>query len=643
MDYGFVAGDTDKTIYVRLRDSTTGLAKTGLAFNSAGAVCSYVLPLAARAAITLATQTITGAHSDGGFVEVDATNCKGLYRLDLPDAAIASGAFSLISIEFDGIIEETVLIPLHTRKVNVTQWLGTAPLALSSQQVQAVVPSTQKVDVDTIKTNPVVNGGTLTFPSDATVASTTNITAGTITTVTNLTNAPTAGDLTATMKTSVNAEVDAAIETYHLDHLLAATYDPDAKPGAADALLNELIESDAGVSRFTANALEQAPTGGSAPTVEQIADAVWDEDATDHQTAGTFGQTIGDSTTGVSLYTAVSVLRNALVYTSGSVNDAAATTTSFVTDLASASDLAYHHLMITFTTGSLLGLGAWPIADYDGTTKVITIDGTLPSAPANGVQFQIINLHVHPKNSIADAILDRSASSHTTNSTLGAIINDLEDGGRTDLLIDATLADTNELQGDWADGGRLDLIVDAILADTGTDGVIVNAAGLQTDAVEEIRNAITGGAYALDTDANGAVRIVDGTGARELNTSSGFIAGIAGTINTLDALDTAQDVEHDATQAAITALNNLSAAAVNAEVVDALATDTYAEPGQGAPAATATLAAKLNYLYKWTRNKRDNDGTQNSYYADDGSTIDQKQTTTSSGGTVTVGEMATGA
>jgi hypothetical protein len=45
----------------------------------------------------------------------------------------------------------------------------------------------QKVDVDTIKTNPVVNAGTVTFPTGATLASTTNITAGTITTATNLT------------------------------------------------------------------------------------------------------------------------------------------------------------------------------------------------------------------------------------------------------------------------------------------------------------------------------------------------------------------------------------------------------------------------------------------------------------------------
>lgn len=75
----------------------------------------------------------------------------------------------------------------------------TTTLALTGTTIAV----TQKVDVDTIKTNPVVNAGTVTFPTNATLASTTNITAGTIATVTNLTNAPTSGDLTATMKASV--------------------------------------------------------------------------------------------------------------------------------------------------------------------------------------------------------------------------------------------------------------------------------------------------------------------------------------------------------------------------------------------------------------------------------------------------------
>lgn len=88
----------------------------------------------------------------------------------------------------------------------------------------------------------------------------------------------------------VQSEVQDAIEVNHLDHLLAATYDPASKPGAADALLNELVGDDGGVSQFTANALELAPTGGSAPTAAQIADAVWDEATSGHTTSGTFGE-----------------------------------------------------------------------------------------------------------------------------------------------------------------------------------------------------------------------------------------------------------------------------------------------------------------------------------------------------------------
>lgn len=50
---------------------------------------------------------------------------------------------------------------------------------------------------------------TATFPS-GTIANTTNITAGTITTATNLTNAPTNGDFTSTMKTSIGTAVAAS-------------------------------------------------------------------------------------------------------------------------------------------------------------------------------------------------------------------------------------------------------------------------------------------------------------------------------------------------------------------------------------------------------------------------------------------------
>lgn len=89
-------------------------------------------------------------------------------------------------------------------------WANVGSPTTSLALTGTTIAVTQKVDVDTIKTNPVVNAGTITFPTTATLASTTNITAGTIATVTNLTNAPGAGDFTATMKTSIGTAVAAS-------------------------------------------------------------------------------------------------------------------------------------------------------------------------------------------------------------------------------------------------------------------------------------------------------------------------------------------------------------------------------------------------------------------------------------------------
>lgn len=94
-------GSTDVTLDVWIQDSssTTGAGLTGLAFNTASLVCYYRRgPTGAATALTLATQTVGGAHSDGGFVEISSANMPGLYRLDLSDAIIATGVPYVILI-----------------------------------------------------------------------------------------------------------------------------------------------------------------------------------------------------------------------------------------------------------------------------------------------------------------------------------------------------------------------------------------------------------------------------------------------------------------------------------------------------------------------------------------------------------------
>lgn len=107
-------GSTSVTEYLFVRDSTTGLPKTGLVFNSAGAVGSYVRPRAARVAITLATLAApTSAWSSGGFKEIDATNTPGLYRFDPPDAAFAAGANRVVfQLGFTGALVEPLDVAL---------------------------------------------------------------------------------------------------------------------------------------------------------------------------------------------------------------------------------------------------------------------------------------------------------------------------------------------------------------------------------------------------------------------------------------------------------------------------------------------------------------------------------------------------
>lgn len=78
------------------------------------------------------------------------------------------------------------------------------------------------------------------------------------------------------------------------------------------------------------------------------------------------------------------------------------------------------------------------------------------------------------------------------------------------------------------------------------------------------------------------------------------------------------------------------------DAVLALLDDPRAEPGQGKPPENPDAMTKLDYIYKTWRNKKDNDGNTTQLYADDGSTVDQKQTTSVAGGIVEKAEWESG-
>jgi hypothetical protein len=68
------------------------LGATGLTFSTSGLAAYYVRNQSSPVAITLVTQTATGAWSSGGFAEISSSLVPGVYRLDVPNAAFSAGA-----------------------------------------------------------------------------------------------------------------------------------------------------------------------------------------------------------------------------------------------------------------------------------------------------------------------------------------------------------------------------------------------------------------------------------------------------------------------------------------------------------------------------------------------------------------------
>jgi hypothetical protein len=82
-------GSTDQSVVIRIIDSTTGLPETAVEHDTSGIDLWYRREGATKTSITeAALAALDSAHSDGGIEHIG----DGYYRLDLPDAAVASGA-----------------------------------------------------------------------------------------------------------------------------------------------------------------------------------------------------------------------------------------------------------------------------------------------------------------------------------------------------------------------------------------------------------------------------------------------------------------------------------------------------------------------------------------------------------------------
>lgn len=222
---------------------------------------------------------------------------------------------------------------------------------------------------------------------------------------------------------------------------------------------------------------------------------------------------------------------------------------------------------------------------------------------------------------VADAVWDETTTGHVGAGTFG-------EQCKTD--IDAILADTNELQTD--DVPTLIAALNNVsAADVNTqcdtaiaDAALATAANLAT--VDTVVDAVKAKTDNLPTDPADQSLLIAATDAIKAETA-------------LIVADT-NELQTDDVPGLIAALNNVSTAEVNAEVLDVMNTDTFAEMGAGAPPASPTFQQMVHWLYTYFRNKRTQTATTVTIRndADDGTLA--TSTVNDDGTTFTKGEFS---
>lgn len=229
-----------------------------------------------------------------------------------------------------------------------------------------------------------------------------------------------------------------------------------------------------------------------------VTNAVWDASVSSHNVAGSFGRGFRQ-------------VKEGLVSIDGQVNDLSATTTSFISNLASAVDDFYNDQTIHFISGSLTGQSR-VVVDYNGTTKAITVDQALTSAPANGDEFIILSNHVHSVAEIVDAVWSEDQSTYTTAGSFGYYLDSQVSaaGGGTPPTA-AQIADAvwDEVRSpDHVTEGTFGYYVDAQVSSAGAGGsglyqVTVTVQNESAEVLQGARVNVDGTTLTLVTDSSG--------------------------------------------------------------------------------------------------------------------------------------------
>jgi hypothetical protein len=625
-------GSTDVTLYFVLVDSTTGLPETGVAHTSVTG--SYVRNRGTRTAISMVNLAAPdSAHSDGGWEEVDSTNQPGLYRFDIPDAAFATGADKVIvSVVVTGVKTEHQLIPLSDWNTQVAAIPNAAAAAAGglftrgtgAGQINQAADG--MIDVSVVRLANVAQSLTdLKDFADDGYDPITNKVQGVVLTDTLTTytgNTPQTGDSFARLGAPAGASVSADI---------AAIEGQTDDIGAAGAGLTAVPWNaawDAEVESEVADALAayDAATGGDVTTA-----------AASVTVTGIATNTIGS---GALDQTAITEIRSLFSGTA----DSGTTTSLTDADLNQVDADFWKGQILLITSGSTINQSR-TITGFNPATDTLTVDRAFTQAITTNT-YEI--LPAGAALVAADAVTEIQAGLATAAAvaTVQADTDDIQTrlpaalvSGRIDASVGAAAANTitaSALATDAVTEIQAAVAAGSVASVTGSVGSVVAGVTLAASAVQAIWDALTSalttagsigkllvdninatissrlataGYTAPPTAAANADAVWDETLADHLTAgSTGSALNAAGSAG--DPWNTALPGAYGAGTAGKIVGDNINAtvssratpAQVNAEVLDVLTVDTFAEP-LAIPDATSSLKDKLSMLFMALRNK----------------------------------------
>ena len=428
------AGSTNVSLYVYFVDDDGGTAPgeptTGALFSDieTGGSASYMRQGAVRTDFTLVTLASASAvHSDGGFILVDDTNMPGLYRVDVPDAAFLTGVDFIIIQMVMATANNSIMRPLLVDltdvdlRDSVRGGMTALPNAAADAAGGLIISVAGSLDADAQAASVVEieidTGTTLQGELDGIQADTEDLqtqvgTAGAGLTNINLPNQTMdiVGNITGNLSGSVGS-VTGAVGSVASGGITAASI-------ATDAI---------GAAELAADAITEIATG------------VWDRDATTNQTAGTFGEALGDpAATGESIRQLVgefdaaaaagdpSTAENIMQYVKQIVNVlvGADGVTAFPAEAAPGSNVSLAEV-ISAIHADVTGLAGVAMRGTDSAataTSLTTAQNDLNVI--TGAAGVIIDDSTANDTTMSDAIWDEDATGHQNAGTFGESLGD---------------------------------------------------------------------------------------------------------------------------------------------------------------------------------------------------------------------------